>query len=251
MTKRDECRLPPAKCRCQSAQEKFEIRGELAYFGVLRIKASESFRQAPPVAFQPNHDLSTRYFCARPHTTTAISMVALTKDRPIDHLLANFQLAHPDGAAPTTPAPVAAMAAADDASPSARGREVVRYQPSTQRETRSQLDRVAKADAGDLQARLELIPLEATEEVLAQQFHRHHPDRSILSYLRNPGDGVAPYKAASAVLEELADQTEEMALESALVFRYIQAHALWRGHPDSGIRSAEDLVQHLDGSDYI
>jgi hypothetical protein len=145
------------------------------------------------------------------------------------------------------------MVAAEDESPSTPGQEVVRYQPpSTQRETRSQLDRVqARADAGDLQARLDLIKIDAAEKILARRFCKHQPDRSILSYLRDPGDNIAPYQAASLVLEELADQTEETALESALVFRYIQAHHLWRGHWNAAVQSAEDLVRSLDRSDIV
>ena len=172
----------------------------------------------------------------------------------MDHLLARFRPAQPDNAAPSTPpnpAPVAIMVATTETSPSTPIQEVVRYQPPTQRETRSQLDRVARADAGDLQARLDLISVDAAEEVLARRFCKHQPERSILAYLREPGDGVAPYQAASAVLEELADKTEDTAFESALVFRYIQAHGLWRGHPSSAVQSAEDLVRHLDGSDYV
>jgi hypothetical protein len=88
------------------------------------------------------------------------------------------------------------------------------------------LDRVARANAGNLQARLDLISIDAAEDALARRFCKHQPERSILAYLRKPGDGVAPYEAASAVLEELADKTEDTAFESALVFRYIQAHAL-------------------------
>lgn len=173
----------------------------------------------------------------------------------MDDLLARFRPGQPDGAAPATPpnpAPAAVLVATRDASPSTPAQEVVRYQPpSTQRQTRSQLDRVARADAGDLQARLDLISIEAAEEALARRFCKHLPERSILAYLREPGDGVAPYEAASAVLEELADKTEDTAFESALVFRYIQAHALWRGHPSSAVQSAEDLIRYLDGSDYV
>ncbi|KAI4219550.1 MAG: hypothetical protein L6R36_008246 [Xanthoria steineri] len=152
----------------------------------------------------------------------------------------------------TSPAPTAVMiAAADGSSPSTQGREVVRYEPHSQRETRSQQSRLAKAAEGNLQARLELISLEAAERGLARRFCKHQPDRSILDYLRAPDDGVTAYEAASTVLEDLADQTEATALESALAFRYVQAHELWKGHPNPAVRSAEDLVRHLDGGDYV
>jgi len=139
------------------------------------------------------------------------------------------------------------MAAVGDESPLKPGQEVARYQPpSTQRETRSQLDRVARADAGDLQARLDLINIDAAETVLAHRFSRHQPERSILTYLQEPGPGVARYEAASAVLEELAEKTEDSAFESALIFRYIQAHHLWKCHPSPTVHCAEDLIQSLD-----
>lgn len=156
----------------------------------------------------------------------------------MDHLLARFRPL-PDNAPPT-------------ATPTPPGQEVVRYQPpATQRETRSQLDRVARADAGDLQARLDLIPINAVEEALARRFCKQQPDRSILAYLQEPGEGIERCQAAATILEELADKTEDSAYESALVFRYIQKHSLWKYHPNSAVQSAESLIQHLNGSDYV
>ena len=137
------------------------------------------------------------------------------------------------------------------ASSPARSMEVVRYQPSTPRETRSQQDRVARADAGDLQAGLDLIPLEATETALARRSCTSHPDRSVLDFLRDPGRGIAHYQAASVVLEELAGRTEETASDAVFVYRYIQAHSLWSDHPDPEVRSADDLLRCLNGRDYI
>jgi hypothetical protein len=53
------------------------------------------------------------------------------------------------------------------------------------------------------------------------------------------------------VLEELADSTEQAALTSALVYRYIQAHSLWKGHPDPEVTSAETFLDTLENSDYV
>lgn len=129
--------------------------------------------------------------------------------------------------------------------------EVVRYQSSTPRETRSQQDRIARADAGDLQAGLDLISLEAAETALAQRSCVSHPDRSVLDFLRDPGQGTPHYQAASVVLEELAGRTEETASDALFVYRYIQAHSLWNDHPDPNVRSADDLLRCLNGRDYI
>lgn len=75
------------------------------------------------------------------------------------------------------------------------------------------------------------------------------PDGSILSYLQNPSDGVAPHEAVVNVFEELADRSEQTATLSALLFRYVQAKELWKG--DARFRSAEDLVRSLSVSDVV
>lgn len=133
-------------------------------------------------------------------------------------------------------------------SPSVTVEAVVPYQP---RETRSQQERLTKADAGDLEARLALVPLEVVERVLARRFRPHEPDQSLLSYLREPGADVASHEAAATVLEELADQTEQSASDTMMVYRYIQAKGLWKGHPHPGVASAEGLVESLDACNVV
>lgn len=78
-------------------------------------------------------------------------------------------------------------------------------------------------------------------------------DTHLLARQRRRGnDGAASvYDAAATVLEELADPTEQAALASALVYRYIQAHSLWRGHPDANVTSAETFLDNLDNADYV
>jgi hypothetical protein len=118
-------------------------------------------------------------------------------------------------------------------------------------ETRSQTDRRARADAGDLQARLDLIPLNVVEDHLSRSFRVAQPDCSILDCLRGDGETLKSHQAASVVLEELADSTEQAAFTSALVYRYIQAKSLWKGHPDPDVTSAEAFLNTLDNSDYV
>jgi cytidylate kinase len=66
---------------------------------------------------------------------------------------------------------------------------------------------------------------------------------------RSAPPSVKGHRAASTVLEELADSTEQAALTSALVYRYIQAHSLWKGHPDPKVTSAETtFLDTLDTS---
>lgn len=118
-------------------------------------------------------------------------------------------------------------------------------------DTRSQSDRRARADAGDLQARLDLIPLSVVEDQLSRCFRTANPGCSILSCLRSSDGATTGHEAAATILEELADSTEQAALTSTLVYRYIQAHSLWRGHPDAKVTSAESFLDTLDNADYV
>ena len=188
-------------------------------------------------------------------------MVSLTKKQTVDPLHGRFRALEPPPTQPTSESPPRSVspalnnegtAARLSGTPlSTQTNQVVRYVPPQVRETRSQQDRLARADAGDLQARLELISLESAEAALARRRCKHQPERSILSYLQDPGDGLAKYQAASSILEQLVDKTEETAFDSVLVFRYIKAYELWKDHPSPEIRSAEDLVKQLDSSDYV
>jgi len=164
------------------------------------------------------------------------SMVSLTKKQTMDPLHGRFRAFQPPPSQPSSespPRPTSPVMNNEETGvrlsgtpPPTQTNQVVRYVPPQIRETRSQQDRLARADAGDLQARLELISLESAEVALAQRRYKHQPERSILSYLQDPGDGLARYQAASSILEQLVDKTEETAFDSVLVFRYIKAYEL-------------------------
>lgn len=47
-----------------------------------------------------------------------------------------------------------------------------------------------RADAGDLQARLELVSPHETESELARIRRRDKPNQTVLDFLRRPGDGI-------------------------------------------------------------
>lgn len=202
-----------------------------------------------PLNTTPTHAcfLGARSHLPTRHRFRFTSMVSLSHSESVQSLLVRFR------PVATPPAPTAVMVAgpAELTSPPTQGNEVVRYDPSSQHQTRSQQKRVAAADGGDLKERLNLIPIEAAEDGLRRRYCKHYPERSILEYLQQPGDGVAPHEAVTAVLEDLADETAETASGLALVYRYMQVHEMWRTHPDRTVRSAEDFVEYLDRAGYI
>lgn len=173
-------------------------------------------------------------------------MVGLSRALPVENLLSRFRaMPHDADAIPAQPeTPVAP-------SPPGAVRELISSQAIALQETRSQVDKRARADAGDLQARLDLIPLNVVEDHLSRSFRAVQPDCSLLECLRGEGELLKSHQAASAVLEELADSTEQAAFTSALVYRYIQAKSLWKGHPDPKVTSAEAFLETLDNSDYV
>lgn len=59
------------------------------------------------------------------------------------------------------------------------------------------------------------------------------------------------HRAAFTVLEELADSTKQSALTSALVYRYTQAHSLWKGYPDMRVTSAETFLDTLEKANIV
>jgi len=172
-------------------------------------------------------------------------MGGLSRTTAVDSLLSRFRPAAPGFIPPT-----AVMVAPTAPPPPSSTREIV-PRNATQQDTRSQAERRTRADAGDLQARLDLIPLHVIEDQLSRCFRAAQPNCSILDSLRGADESIAGHRAASAVLEELADATEQAALTSALVYRYIQVHSLWKGHPDPKVTSAEAFLETLENSDYV
>lgn len=131
-----------------------------------------------------------------------------------------------------------------------QSRELVPRRPLRD-DTLSQRELQQRAAAGDLQARLDLIPLDVVEDQLSRSFRTAQPECSILTFLKGGDDALPGYRAAKVVLEELADATEHVALTSAFVFRYVKERGLWRGHPDDNVSSAEAFLETLDNSDYV
>lgn len=130
-------------------------------------------------------------------------------------------------------------------------RDIVPYESSSAHETRSQAPGLSQAAVSDVLARLEALPIDHVEATLSRRFRKHHPDCSLLSYLRDPGCGVTQAQAATSVLEELADGIEDVSTATSLVVRYVQAHRLWKDHPNPSINSLEALLGTVDGIQHV
>jgi hypothetical protein len=134
---------------------------------------------------------------------------------------------------------------------SSPARDDVRWiptEPSTAL-TASQRDRVARADTGDFDARLEAIPFAVVETELARRTAidgEGQSGRSILNYLRQPPEGISRCQAAISILEQTGDKLEQGGIDAVLVYRYIQELGLWKDHPNRQVRSASDLVSALN-----
>jgi hypothetical protein len=105
-----------------------------------------------------------------------------------------------------------------------------------------------RAEAGHLQARLDLMPSNVVEAELHRK-HREGDDetsRSLLEHLQDPGRGVTRAQAAARILDELADKTEQTAVDTALVWRYVQLHKLWETHANPRLRSEEGFIKTLN-----
>jgi hypothetical protein len=176
---------------------------------------------------------------------TTSNIVGSSRIRPVNILLSRFRPASPRSHLHLTE-----MVTSVAPPPLLDTREIVPCNATLQ-DTRSQSERRARADVGDLQARLDLIPLHVIEDQLSRCFRVVQPNCSILDSLRGRDEALVSYRAASTVLEELADSTEQAALTSALVYRYIQAYLLWKGYLDLKVTSAETFLDSLDNSDYV
>ena len=117
--------------------------------------------------------------------------------------------------------------------------------PSTQQKL---LDR---ADAGDFQARLELVSPRETETELARMRRRDKPNQTVLDFLRHPGDGITPAQAAARVLNEFTTQTEEISTETLYVWRYVQLNEMWKPHENPKNRSLKAFAKSLDQEDLL
>jgi hypothetical protein len=74
---------------------------------------------------------------------------------------------------------------------------------------------------------------------------------SWMECLDGDNEAFPSHKAASFVLEEFADSTKQAALNSALVYHYIQARSVWKGHPDADVAFANSFLKTLHDPKYV
>jgi hypothetical protein len=90
----------------------------------------------------------------------------------------------------------------------------------------SQTTSLSQALAGESLARLWTLPIEEVEAALSRRYRKSDPNCSLLSFLRNPRNGITRVQAAASIFEELADSTEDVSTVIPLVVRYVQAYRL-------------------------
>lgn len=129
--------------------------------------------------------------------------------------------------------------------------DIIPYQHAPANQTGSQVASLSQVAANDVFAALQTFSIDHVEATLARRYLKRRPDCSVLSYLRNPGDGLTHAQAAADVLEELADGVEDVSTVTSLVVRYVQAHRLWTDHPNPAVNSLEALLGTVDGIQYV
>lgn len=94
---------------------------------------------------------------------------------------------------------------------------------------------------------IELVKKELSCAVYANENHR-----SILDYLEAETDTSKRVAAAKNILNELAETSEQAAVYTAFIWRYIELQKLWDdGHKDKSLHSADAFLDSLDHSEYV
>jgi len=116
-----------------------------------------------------------------------------------------------------------------------------------------------QADARDIQTRLDLMPpvdLDLPPEDVKARLYRiphgassdGHPSSSLFEHLETPKDGLTRLEAATRVLNELTDKTEDIASTTRLVMAYVQQNALWMNLRNPRLRSQEGFLRTLNNT---
>ena len=103
----------------------------------------------------------------------------------------------------------------------------------------------ARADAGETEARLQMMSPADVEWELRNHGLPDKPDVSIWDYLNNPGPDVSPIQAASDLLAAAADRAESASVQAAYIWRWVKINNLWDTHPDPNLRSEQAFIDSV------
>jgi hypothetical protein len=103
----------------------------------------------------------------------------------------------------------------------------VSYRPASAQLVPSETIGSPKTPKSDTLARLWALPVEEVEATLSRRHRKNKPSCSLLSFLRNPDNGITRVQAAALVLQELAGGTENAATTTSLVVRYGKHQYSW------------------------
>ncbi|KAG9557796.1 hypothetical protein KCU71_g10647, partial [Aureobasidium melanogenum] len=108
-----------------------------------------------------------------------------------------------------------------------------------------------RAAAGDVDARLLLIPPDEVERELRARKTRDGANTSLWEYLNNPGGDISPIQAAGHVMSAAADVAEDASVDAAYVWRWVQMNSLWDKHPNPEMRSQDAFFSRFGNSNIL
>jgi hypothetical protein len=103
----------------------------------------------------------------------------------------------------------------------------------------------ARADAGEIEARLQMMSPADVESELRCQKLPDNPNVSLWDYLNNPGPDVSPIQAASGLLAAAADHAESASVQAAYIWRWVKINNLWDTHPDPNLRNEQAFIESV------
>ena len=100
----------------------------------------------------------------------------------------------------------------------------------------------------ELQHQLDLYSKDVVELTLQHTFlNDKHPQRSALAELKHANGRDGKRKLAEKMLAQLRHDSEQAAHTLTALFRFVDIHKLWQGHPDPTVTSASQYIHTLDG----
>lgn len=96
------------------------------------------------------------------------------------------------------------------------------------------------------------MSIDPVKKELGCAFYANENHRSILDYLEAETNTLGRMAAAKNILNELADTSEQAAVYTAFIWRYIELQKLWDDrHEDESLHSANAFLNGLDHSEYV